>query len=155
LRLRTSSSHLEGGERHWGILSKRFYGQDGRIHGIETIDVVFHKRDNGPPQMQELEGTTRRWPADMVLLAMGFVGPEDDTIIQDYGLEMSANGTIATDASGMTSRPGVFAAGDAHRGQSLVVWAISEGREIARQVDLYLMGATALPEKGCCDLPRI
>jgi glutamate synthase (NADPH/NADH) small chain len=154
MRLRTSGSHQEGGARRWSILSKRFLGQNGQVCEIETVDVALAAKAGQRPEMHELPNTTRRWPADIVLLAMGFVGPESDTIVQAYGLALTAAGTIATDTAGMTSRPGVFAAGDARRGQSLVVWAISEGREVARSVDLYLMGATALPEKGCCDLPR-
>ena len=155
MRLRTSSSHQEGGERRWSILSKKFLGENGQVVGIETVDVAFAEKTGQRPEMHELPGTTRRWPADIVLLAMGFVGPESDTIVDQYGLSLSDNGTLATDANGMTSHPGVFAAGDARRGQSLVVWAISEGREVARQVDVYLMGKSALPEKACCDLPRI
>ena len=155
MRLRTSSSHEEGGERRWSILSKRFVGQGGHVTGVETVDVAFDEKPGQRPELQELPGTERQWPADMVLLAMGFVGPEQDTVVQQFGLALTDAGAIATDSNGMTGRPGVFAAGDARRGQSLVVWAISEGREIARQVDLYLMGETALPGKGCCDLPRI
>ena len=154
MRLRTSSSHQEGGERRWSILSKRFIGENGHIVGIETVDVAFSEKPGRRPEMQELPGTTRRWPADIVLLAMGFIGPENDTIVDHYGLALSDNGTLVTDANGMTSHPGFFAAGDARRGQSLVVWAISEGREVARQVDVYLMETSALPEKACCDLPR-
>jgi len=155
MRLRTSSSHAEGGERRWSILSKRFVGQGGCLTGIETVEVAFDAKTGQRPEMHELPGTKRVWPADIVLLAMGFVGPEQDTVVQQLGLALSDAGTIATDAGGMTGRKGVFAAGDARRGQSLVVWAISEGREMARTVDLYLMGESALPEKGCCDLPRI
>ncbi len=154
MRLRTSSSHAEGGKRRWSILSKRFIGRDGHVTGIETVEVAFDTKPGQPPEMHELPETRRQWPADIVLLAMGFVGPEQDTFVQQLGLALTEAGTIATDANGMTRRKGVFAAGDARRGQSLVVWAISEGREIARQVDLYLMGTTALPEKQCCDLPR-
>jgi len=154
MRLRTSSSHQEGGERRWSILSKQFLGENGHVVGIETVDVAFDEKTGQRPEMHELPGTTRRWPADIVLLAMGFIGPESDTIVDHYGLALSSNGTLATDANGMTRQPGVFAAGDARRGQSLVVWAISEGREVARQVDVYLMGTSALPEKACCDLPR-
>ena len=154
MRLRTSSSHAEGGERRWRILSKRFVGQDGHLTGIETVEVAFDTKPGQRPEMHELPGTRRIWPADIVLLAMGFAGPEQDTVVSQLGLALTDAGTIATDSNGMTSRPGVFVAGDARRGQSLVVWAISEGREMARAVDLYLMDETALPEKGCCDLPR-
>ena len=154
MRLRTSSSHQEGGERRWSILSKQFIGENGRVVGIETVDVAFAEKPGRRPEMHELPGTTRHWPANIVLLAMGFIGPESDTIVDHYGLALSDNGTLVTDANGMTSQQGFFAAGDARRGQSLVVWAISEGREVARQVDVYLMGKSALPEKACCDLPR-
>jgi glutamate synthase (NADPH/NADH) small chain len=155
MRLRTSSSHLEGGVRRWRTLSKQFCGRNGHVNAIETVDVAFTANEGQPPEMRELAGTDRRWPADLVLLALGFAGPETDTIVDALGLTLTDNGAIATDATGMTSKPGVFAAGDARRGQSLIVWAISEGREIARQVDIFLMGQSQLPEKGCCDLPRV
>ena len=105
--------------------------------------------------LEEMPGTEKLWPADLVLLALGFVGPEPDTIVAQLKLDMDEKGNIATDANFMTSRPGVFSAGDARRGQSLIVWAISEGRETARAVDLHLMGRTDLPQKQCCDLPRL
>jgi len=89
-----------------------------------------------------------------MLLAMGFVGPEADTIVAQLGLDLDERGTIRTGPDYMTSKAGVFAAGDARRGQSLIVWAISEGREAARAADLYLMGRSDLPQKACCDLPR-
>jgi glutamate synthase (NADPH/NADH) small chain len=105
--------------------------------------------------MREIHGSEREWPADLVLLALGFSGPETDTVVSQFGLRLDARGNIETDSNHMTSRPAVFAAGDARRGQSLIVWAISEGREAARSVDTYLMGRSALPAKGCCDLPRV
>jgi glutamate synthase (NADPH/NADH) small chain len=95
------------------------------------------------------------WPADLVLLALGFSGPETDTVISQMGLRLDAQGRIETDQHHRTSQPAVFAAGDARRGQSLIVWAISEGREAARAVDIHLMGQSALPTKGCCDLPLL
>jgi len=90
-----------------------------------------------------------------VLLALGFTGSESSTVVSAYGLELDDRGNIQTDNHHMTGRPGVFAAGDSHRGQSLIVWAISEGREAARCVDVYLMGTSELPTKGGGDLPRI
>jgi glutamate synthase (NADPH/NADH) small chain len=90
-----------------------------------------------------------------VLLALGFSGPEPDTIVAQLNLALDTHGNIRTGSDYMTSQSGVFAAGDARRGQSLIVWAISEGREAARAVDLFLMGRTDLPQKECCDLPRV
>jgi glutamate synthase (NADPH/NADH) small chain len=105
--------------------------------------------------MSEAAGTEREWRADLVLLAMGFLGPETDGIVKDLGCEVDARGNIKSDGKYATSVPGVFAAGDARRGQSLIVWAITEGRECARAVDLHLMGATHLPSKAGPDLPRV
>jgi glutamate synthase (NADPH/NADH) small chain len=105
--------------------------------------------------MIERPGSEKSWPVDLVLLALGFTGPESDTIAARYGLDLSNRSSIRTDENFMASVSGVFAAGDAHRGQSLIVWAISEGREAARCVDLYLMGRSELPTKGKGDLPRV
>jgi len=100
-------------------------------------------------------GTEHEWRADLVLLALGFVGPDKANVIAGYGLELDDRGNVRTGANYMTSRDGVFAAGDMRRGQSLVVWAIAEGREAARCMDLYLMGETALPTCGPDQLPRV
>ena len=154
LRLRTSSSHEEGGQRQWSILAKVFNGEGGRVRSVTTVDVEFTPSADAPPDVREIPGSEREWPADLVLLAMGFTGPETDTIVRQMNLDLDARGNLATVDPHMTRQPGIFVAGDARRGQSLIVWAISEGREAARQVDLYLMGKTHLPEKGCCDLPR-
>ncbi len=105
--------------------------------------------------MREVPGSAREWPADLVLLAMGFTGPGSNSIINSYGLKLDDRGNIQTDANYMTDKPGVFAAGDANRGQSLIVWAISEGREAARCVDNFLMGSSVLPTKGGMDLPKV
>ncbi|MFH1981446.1 MAG: glutamate synthase subunit beta [Pseudomonadota bacterium] len=155
MRLRTSTSHEEGGERQWRILAKGFHGKDGRVARVATVTVAWEKSGDGAPQLREVPGSERSWPADLVLLALGFMGPETATIVDQYGLALDERGNIATGADYMTSVDGVFAAGDARRGQSLVVWAISEGREAARAVDRYLMGESALPTKGPGDLPRV
>jgi glutamate synthase (NADPH) small chain len=155
VRLRTSSSHEEGCYRHWSILTKKFVGKEGWIKKLITVDVAYSGGGSGRPKMREIPGSEREWPADLVLLALGFSGPETDTVVTQFGLRLDARGNIETDSNHMTSRPAVFAAGDARRGQSLIVWAISEGREAARSVDTYLMGRSALPAKGCCDLPRM
>jgi glutamate synthase (NADPH/NADH) small chain len=154
-RLRTSSSHEEGCDRHWSLLTKKFVGKADRVEKLVTVDVVFSSGESGRPSMREVPGSEREWPADLVLLALGFTGPEPDTVVAQFGLRLDARGNIETDSNHMTSRPAVFAAGDARRGQSLIVWAIAEGREAARSVDTYLMGRSALPTKGCCDLPRV
>jgi glutamate synthase (NADPH/NADH) small chain len=155
MRLRTSSSHEEGGERHWNILTKRFIGENNRISALETVEVEWIEEDGRPIRFAEVPDSHRIWPADLVLLAMGFTGPEQNTIVAQLNLALDERGNLRTGNDYMTSRPGVFAAGDARRGQSLIVWAISEGREAARCVDRFLMGKTDLPEKPCCDLPRV
>lgn len=155
MRMRTSSSHEEGGSRNWNILTKRFIGDAGRVRALETVRVRWTGEAGRPGRFEEIPGSQTTWPADMVLLAMGFVGPDTDTLVAQLELVVDAGGNLSTGSDFMTSRPGVFAAGDARRGQSLIVWAISEGREAARAVDVFLMGRTDLPEKGCCDLPRV
>jgi glutamate synthase (NADPH/NADH) small chain len=155
MRLRTSSSHEEGGERYWSILTKEFIGDNGRIKALATVEIKMTSQPGGPPKIEELANTQRRWPADIVLIAIGYSGPETNTIAKQLGLATTPQGTIATNGHYLTSVPGIFTAGDANRGQSLIVWAISEGREAAREVDLFLMGETLLPAKGCCDLPLI
>jgi glutamate synthase (NADPH/NADH) small chain len=155
MRLRTSSSHEEGGSRTWNVRTKRFIGDTGRVRALETIQVQWVEEAGRPVRFEEIPGSEKSWPADLVLLAMGFVGPEPDTLVAQLGLAIDAQGNLCTGSDYMTSRTGVFAAGDARRGQSLIVWAISEGREAARSVDLFLMGRTDLPDKGCCDLPQV
>jgi glutamate synthase (NADPH/NADH) small chain len=154
MRLRSSSSHEEGGQRHWNILTRQFIGDRGRVVALETIDVRWIEENGRPVRFEEIDETHRRWPADLVLLALGFAGPEADTVVAQLDLALDDRGNIRTDDQFMTSRTGIFAAGDARRGQSLVVWAISEGREAARSVDQFLMGRSDLPAKACCDLPR-
>ena len=155
MRLRTTSSHEEGVDRHWSILTKYFEGTGGKVEKLTTVDINVTVQPNGPPKLEEIPGTRREWPADLVLLAIGYAGPETNPIADQLGLTTTPTGAIATDEMYATAVPGIFSAGDAHRGQSLIVWAISEGREAARAVDIYLMGASSLPTKGCCDLPLV
>lgn len=119
-----------------------------------TVNVEFVDHGSGQPEMHEVKGSERDWPADLVLLALGFTGPGTGAIASELDPALDDRKNFATDRNFMTNRPAVFAAGDARRGQSLIVWAISEGREAARTVDLYLMGHSLLPSKECCDLPQ-
>ncbi|MBS3756012.1 MAG: glutamate synthase subunit beta [Desulfobacterales bacterium] len=152
LTLRTSPSHEEGGERHWGILTKEFVGEQGRVTGLKTVHVRLDTGADGRRTVSEIPGTEQHWPADLVLLAMGFTGPETAAVSAQSAVVIDGRGHIQTDEGYMTNVDGVFAAGDARRGQSLIVWAIFEGREAARAVDIYLTGTTRLPSKGEGDL---
>ncbi|MBN2309184.1 MAG: glutamate synthase subunit beta [Candidatus Hydrogenedentes bacterium] len=147
--LRTSSSHQEGGERRWSVLTKRFSGEDGRVTALHGVEINWSEPDaDGRRSFEEVPGSEFEIPCDLVLLALGFVHPEDD-LPQQLGLERDGRGNIQAGYEGErpyhTSRDKVFAAGDARRGQSLVVWAIHEGREAARAIDLALMGRSDLP----------
>lgn len=144
--LRTSSSHEEGGDRDWSILTKSFSGEGGKVKKLHGVRLEWKAPKNGGrPEMVEIAGSEFEIECDLVLLALGFVHPEHDVPSQ-LGLELDARGNIAAEyGSYKTNHPKVFAAGDARRGQSLVVWAIHEGREAARCIDLELMGASDLP----------
>jgi glutamate synthase (NADPH/NADH) small chain len=143
--LRTSSSHEEGVIRDWSINTKAFHGKNGKVTELEAIRLEWVTGDNGRPQMKEIAGSEFRLKADLVLLALGFLGPEHYGAVSELGLKTDERSNVAADARYMTSESGVFACGDARRGQSLVVWAIWEGRECARGVDEFLMGRTDLP----------
>ena len=144
--LRSSPAHEEGGVRDYDILTKSFTGRNGQLEELHAVRLDWSQSDEtGRPIMQEIEGSEFDVDADLVLLAMGFLHPEHKGMVEDLGLELDTRGNIKADENKMTSRPGVFTGGDASRGQSLVVWAIAEGREMARGVDLFLMGRTSLP----------
>jgi glutamate synthase (NADPH/NADH) small chain len=150
--LRTSSSHEEGCEREFAIETKEFLGDEsGRVRGLRTVRVEWAKDEQGRMGPREIPGTEKTWPAQLVLLAMGFLGPEKKGAIEQLGLALDARGNVKCDEEYMTSERGVFAAGDMRRGQSLVVWAIHEGREAARAVDKFLMGVTHLPSASAGD----
>jgi glutamate synthase (NADPH/NADH) small chain len=140
LMFRVSSAHEEGGERVYSVNTEEFSGRDGRVTGIRGHEVAMNAG-----KFEKVEGTDFDMEADLVLLAMGFVGPEREGLLTDLGVEITDRGNVARDADFATSVPGVFVAGDMGRGQSLIVWAIAEGRAAAAGVDRYLMGRTALP----------
>ncbi len=141
LIMRTSPAHEEGGERVFSVSTQHFVGDEqGRVRALRLVEVRPAGRGFEP-----VEGTEREIPADLVLLAMGFVGPERSVLIDQLGVQLDGRGNVARDASYATNVPGVFVAGDAGRGQSLIVWAIAEGRACAAAVDTYLMGGTELP----------
>jgi glutamate synthase (NADPH/NADH) small chain len=137
---RTSSAHEEGGDREYCVLTKNFTGRDGQVAQLHAVRVEFEGRN-----MKEVPGSEFTLDADLVLLAMGFLGPERKGMIDQLGVAINERGNVTTNAEKMTSVPGVFAAGDMSRGQSLVVWAIREGRQAAKFMDKYLMGSSDLP----------
>lgn len=132
--------------REYCIMSKRFIrDENGHVEGIHTVQIEWDSGNNGRPVLKEIPGTEKVWPAQMVLLAMGFLGPEKEGLLDQLGVRIDERGNVAVDENKMTSVPGVFAAGDMARGQSLIVWAIADGRHAAKGVDQYLMGETVLP----------
>ena len=146
LILRSSAAHEEGGIRDYGILTKSFSGSDGKVEKLHAVRVEWSEpEDGGRPQMAEVPDSEFEVEADLVLLAMGFLHPQHEGLLTQLGVELDGRGNVKIGDDRMASVPGVFAAGDTARGQSLVVWAIAEGRETARAVDLYLMGETNLP----------
>jgi glutamate synthase (NADPH/NADH) small chain len=140
LMYRTSSSHEEGVNRSFAVSAARFIGDGTKVTAIECVRMELTDGRLGP-----VPGSEFQIKADLVLLAMGFIHPEQKGIVEQLGLELTARGNVAANQNLMTSVPGVFAAGDAQRGQSLVVWAIADGRRAAREVDRYLMGRSELP----------
>ena len=146
LKLRTSSSQEEGCERDWSVLTTRALGANGQVEALECVRVEWVDDGAGRQKMTQIEGSEFQLKADLVLLAMGFVGPHHAGMLDQSGVMLDARGNVAADTVGYaTSIEGVFAAGDMRRGQSLVVWAIREGRQCAHAVDAYLMGASTLP----------
>ena len=130
--------------REYSINTKRFLGEDGRVTALETVHVEMKSVD-GRMQFVDVPGTEKVYPADLVLLAMGFVGPERKGMLEQFGVELDRMGNVRADADKRTSIDKVFTAGDMTRGQSLIVWAIAEGRHAARSIDEFLMGESLLP----------
>ena len=145
LLLKTTTSHEEGGERHWSVLTKKFNGNNGKVTGVSCVRVEFVKDAKGMQVMKELPGSEFEIKADLVILAIGFLYPKKEGLLAQLGVELDPRGNVKTAANYMSSAAGVFSAGDMRRGQSLVVWAISEGRGAARAIDEYLMGRSNLP----------
>jgi len=146
LKLRTSSSHEEGCERDFAVATKAFTGKDGRVTGLDAVRVEWVAGEGGRQTMREVPGSQFHIKADLVLLAMGFVHPVHKGAVEALGVKLDQRGNVqATDRDYATSVSKVFAAGDTRRGQSLVVWAIREGRQCARAVDEFLMGSSDLP----------
>lgn len=146
MTLRASSSHEEGVIQDWSINTKRFSGdENGNVKKLHAVRLNWTKGEDGRPVMNEIPGSEFELECDLVLLALGFLGPEKSGMLTDLGIELDARGNVKLYENYMTNVPGVFASGDMHRGQSLVVWAIWEGRECARGIDLFLLGETHLP----------
>lgn len=156
MKLKTTSSHKEGVERFFSISTKEFLGdKNGNLIGLKTVEVEWIFKTGERPQLIELPNTEKEWDCDLVLLALGFTGPEK-TLPEQFGLESDFRSNVKASVENYkTNVPGIFAAGDVRRGQSLIVWAISEGRQAAHHVDAFLMGSSSLPLKDDNDLPRV
>ena len=148
--LKTSSSHDEGCERHWALGTKEFIGDDqGNLTALKIVDLEWKLAEDGrPARFAEVPGAEKIMPCELALLAMGFIHPQYEGLLQDLGVDLDERGNVrATEKAFQTNIAKIFSAGDMRRGQSLVVWAISEGRECARKVDEYLMGSSMLETK--------
>jgi len=153
LKLKTSSSHEEGCDRNWLISTKEFMtDKAGNLTALKTVEIEWIYKKGERPTLKEVPGTEKTWPCELVLLALGFTGPEK-TLSEQLGIETDYRSNYkATETEYQTNIPNIFTAGDMRRGQSLIVWAISEGREAAKKVDEYLMEHSNLPTKGSGDL---
>lgn len=146
LILKTSSSHKEGGKRKWSVLTKEFISDKGIMKKIKCVKVEFiPEPKTGRLIMKEISKTEFEIKADLVIIAIGFLGPENNGLLTKLGVAFDSRGNIEADAKFMTKTKGIFSAGDARRGQSLIAWAVSEGRKAAYYVDIYLMGKSSLP----------
>lgn len=145
LVLRLSAAHEEGGSRDYAIATKKLTGVEGHVNKLHAVRVQWKEEQNKRMSMEEIEGNEIEIEVDLVLLALGFLHPEQIGLLDKLGVALDARGNVAVDNNMMTSLPGIFAAGDMVRGASLVVWAIAQGRDAARGIDEYLMGTTDLP----------
>jgi len=149
LLFRTSSSQEEGGARGFGLSTTRLRGQDGRLVGLELRQVKLHLQGSAPPRLVEIPGSEETRDVELLVLAMGFVGPETEPLASQLGVALDGRGNVRVDGRFRTTADGVWAVGDAQRGASLIVWAISDGREAARDVDAALTGRPSrLPTRG-------
>ncbi|MBN9351644.1 MAG: glutamate synthase subunit beta [Chitinophagaceae bacterium] len=158
MKLKTTSSHELGCDREWAILTKEFVtDENGNLKGLKIVDLDWNfTKEKRPAQFLEKEGTERIIPCELALLAMGFIHPQHEGLLNNLEIKLDQRGNVEASAKEFnTNIPKVFAAGDMRRGQSLVVWAISEGRECARKVDEYLMGSSLLPTKSASLISRI
>jgi glutamate synthase (NADPH/NADH) small chain len=156
MKLKTTSSHQEGVTRFFSISTKAFIGdKNGHLKALQTVEVEWIFKKGERPQLKEIEGSEKEWECDLALLALGFTGAEP-TLAEQFGLDMDFRTNIKASTKDYTTNiSGIFTAGDMRRGQSLIVWAISEGRQAAHHVDRYLMESSHLPLKDDFDLPRI
>jgi glutamate synthase (NADPH/NADH) small chain len=146
---RTSSSQEEGGERAFGLMTKRLSGSEGRLQELQTVTVELQRQTDGSTRLVEVPGSEVTHEVDLLILAMGFTGPDSTRLEEQLGIKLTPRGAVQVDARFATSVDGVFCAGDASRGASLIVWAISDGREAAKALDTWLSGASsALPTRG-------
>jgi glutamate synthase (NADPH/NADH) small chain len=158
MTLKTSSSHEEGADRKWAVATKAFIGDDkGNLKALRIVDLEWEMGIDGrASKFVERAGSEREIPCELALLAMGFVHPQFDGLLQDLGVELDERGNVkATEQSYQTNINKIFTCGDMRRGQSLVVWAISEGRECARSVDAFLQGASVLESKDASILQKV
>jgi glutamate synthase (NADPH/NADH) small chain len=153
-KLKITTSHEEGIKRQWNILTKEFTGdKNGNVIGLKTIEIEWIKKEGEKSYLKEIKGSEKLWPCDLVLLALGFTGHEK-SLVEQLGINTDERNQIIS-KNYQTSIPHIFSAGDMRRGQSLIVWAISEGREAAVQVDKFLMGKSHLESKEKGDLPTV
>jgi glutamate synthase (NADPH/NADH) small chain len=143
--MRVSSAHEEGGERLYSVNTERFLGHEEGPHRGRVRALLLHEVERVDGRFQKVEGTEQELPADVVFLAMGFTGAQREGLVDGLGAEVDGRGNVVRDAEWMSTVPGVFVAGDMGRGQSLIVWAIAEGRAAAAAADAWLTGSTLLP----------
>jgi len=146
LIMRTSSAHEEGGERDYSVMTKKLSGKNGKVTTLHAIKIEFVKDSDGKTEIKEIPDSEFVIKADLVLLAMGFLHPQKEGLIQSLGIELDSRRNVRTEKNMMTSKSKYFACGDMNHGQSLVVRAIASGRECARNIDEWLMGSTKLPK---------
>jgi len=148
IKLKTSSSHQEGSKRKWSILTKEFVGdKNGNLKSLKTVEVEWEKKSGQKLNLKEIPKSEKEWPCELVLLALGFTGPEK-SLPEQFGVNLNKKNNIFSNNNYQTNKSNIFVAGDCRRGQSLIVWAISEGREAAYHIDTFLMGKSNLSQKS-------